>query len=57
MYAMKTPEGVLALGVRDVSVIFLGALSRAIIESISKNLETSISIKLSKEIEDSKRSS
>jgi hypothetical protein len=52
MQAMPTPEGRLFLGMRDVMVIFLGAMSKSLIDVISKNIQAELGPKLLEQLEE-----
>jgi hypothetical protein len=52
MQALPTPEGRLFLGMRDVMVVFLGAMSKALIDVISKNIQAELGPKLLEQLEE-----
>jgi hypothetical protein len=55
-YAMKAPDGFTSLGMRDISVIFYGALAKAIIDTVFKMIEAKTPQQnLNQELEDQAR--
>lgn len=55
LYALPTPEGRTTIGMRDVMIVFIGAMAKTIIDTISKNLHAELGDKLMRELEDHAR--
>lgn len=55
LYALPTPEGRITLGMRDVMIVFLGAMAKTIIDTISKNLQAELGDKLRTQLEEQAR--